>query len=449
MKSKNMKSKNMKSKNMKSKKKYGGSNTTFSFALGTKTDGKTKRKSNIYNKHTNTPKKKNQIKKKPIETQEMQVFDPEHQKHSQSGIRYDSQYNVYAAEPLYTRNATNNNRIEGITYYLRSHGLGWKTGDTFTLPKGIKLHTFVPIGVSLRNLSGISADGKIDNSMSNNIIAKEFYKGNLSTYSISSDDETSVQFPNIILGEDPDNSFEAGIWCLPENRKLIYQIQRKSTLNSAINMIFDDIGSNGIELPVNLILNVCLSQLPNIGEMNINRIRTGFRRPQTESKSKRRKQKIEPAPREAAPRGNPTEICGRYQTTYGDISINLDGTGEYLTLERGLYNMVYNADDNSIIGKFINNSAPKETGKGGDFKFVFKPISLFEPPSFKGKWKWRLLGDWQTGFDSRRKIGDCSDELPVATSPVGGANFGVAKEAEKKEDKPAPASNFGVAEEWV
>ena len=85
----------------------------------------------------------------------MQVFNPEEPLKS-SGVEYDSYDSVYAAEPLYTTNKTNiyqltepnKNRIEGITYYWRSHGLGWKTVDTFTLPTGIKLHTFVPIGAS-------------------------------------------------------------------------------------------------------------------------------------------------------------------------------------------------------------------------------------------------------------------------------------------------------------
>ena len=101
------------------------------------------------------------------------------------------------------------------------HGLGWR--GNISLPQDITLHTFTPIGVQLHNITGINPDESENNDMNNNMIAKEFFKGNLKTYVINPKDEVSPKFPNIILRADDYNQFESGIYLIRNNVLGLYE----------------------------------------------------------------------------------------------------------------------------------------------------------------------------------------------------------------------------------
>lgn len=176
----------------------GDTNTEWSFVVGKKTKKKKK------------PIKKKIVFDNPDSTLEMKAYKPKNPNDSFRKPIYRDVLNKKASMEI-----PSNISIKDNVYIIRMHGLGWR--DNISLPQDITLHTFTPIGVQLHNITGINPDNSENNDINNNMIAKDFFRGNLKTYVINPNDEVSPKFPNIILQADIYNQFESGIYLLRNN----------------------------------------------------------------------------------------------------------------------------------------------------------------------------------------------------------------------------------------
>ena len=183
----------------------GDTNAELHFVMGKKT----KKKKPIKKK---TSKKKTSIVfDNSDSTLDMKAYKPTNANDSfRKPIYRDDAYNKKASMEI-----PSNISLKDNVYMIRMHGLGWR--DKISLPNNITLHTFTPIGVQLQNITGINPNDSENNDMNNNMIAKEFFKGNLKTYVINPKDEVSPKFPNIILRADDYNQFESGIYLAKNN----------------------------------------------------------------------------------------------------------------------------------------------------------------------------------------------------------------------------------------
>ena len=194
------------SENMGKAPSSGDTNAELHFVMGKKT----KKKKPIKKKKT-SKKKTSIVFDNSDSTLDMKAYKPTNVNDSfRKPIYRDDAYNKKASMEI-----PSNISLKDNVYMIRMHGLGWR--DKISLPNNITLHTFTPIGVQLQNITGINPDDSENNDMNNNMIAKEFFKGNLKTYVINPKDEVSPKFPNIILRADDYNQFESGIYLAKNN----------------------------------------------------------------------------------------------------------------------------------------------------------------------------------------------------------------------------------------